>query len=409
MNWVSLLFGTAFCLAMEAFFSGGELALVSADKLRLTHRAARKDRRAGMALMLARRPEWFFSATLLGQNLFIVANSILVTFFIFDRYGMDYEFFGLLLTPLVLVFGEVVPKSLSQQWADRLAPIVSPFILLFSYLFFPVVWPLSRLTLLLMGGVRGSLLAGHEVTRESLELLVRESDISRDLSPVFKRSLLKILAFARRKTHEVMTPLVEVFSLRDTTTVEEAVTLCSDEGYSSIPVFQKRAYNIVGIVNFRHLLLEKDLNRPVGQLMDPPLYASHQMGVRDLFLLLREQRKNFAVVVDEYGGTVGVVTLEDILEEVVGEIHDEYDEEKVTWSKVNSNQYLFEGRVTIDEINEKLHWALPKENYGTLAGFLCARFGRIPQSGEVLHYGGLTFLIKTASPRSIGEVLVELG
>ena len=173
MTWTLLISLTTVCLVLEAFFSGAELAIVSADKLKLAHRAAQGNRGAKVAVVLAKRPEWFFSTTLLGQNLFIVANSILITFFIFGNFGMKYEFLGLLLSPFVLIFGEAVPKSLAQQWADRLAPIVSPFVMIFSYLFYPIVWPLSKLTLLLMGGVRGSLLSGHEVTRESLEILLR--------------------------------------------------------------------------------------------------------------------------------------------------------------------------------------------------------------------------------------------
>lgn len=408
MTWPFLILWTTVCLALEAFFSGSELALVSADKLKLTHRAARGDSGARMAMALAQKPDWFFSTTLLGQNLFIVANSILITFFLFDRYGMEYELLGLFLSPLVLIFGEAVPKALAQQWADRVAPITAPFLWVFSYLFFPVVWPLSKLTLLLLGGVRGSLMEGHEVTRESLEILVRESEISRELSPVFKRSLMKTLVFARKKVNEIMTPLNEVFSLRESTIVEEAIETCSVEGYSSVPVFQKRAHNIVGIVTFSHLLLEKNLKRPVSELMEPPFYVSDQMGVRDLFLLLKERQRNFVTVVDEYGATVGIVTLEDIIEEIVGEIEDEYDEERVKWTMAGPNQYLFSGRVSIDEINEKLRWGLPKERYATIGGFLSAQLGRIPQQGEVLHYGNLTFLVKNATARSVEEILVEI-
>lgn len=407
MSWTALILWTILLLALEAFFSGSELALVSADKLKLTHKAARGDRGAKVAVSLAGRPEWFFSTTLLGQNLFIVGNSILVTFFIYDRYGMEYEFYGLLLSPLILIFGEVVPKSLFQQWADRIVTVVSPIILLFSYLFLPVVWPLSKLTLLLMGGVRGSLLEGHQVTRESLELLLRESEIPRELSSVLKKSLLKILVFAQKYAFEVMTPLIKVFCLRDNTSVEDAISLCQEEGYSSVPIFQKRTYNIVGVVNFYKLLLTRDLEAPISDLMEPPFYVSNQMGVKDLFLLLRGHKKDFAVVVDEYGGAAGIITLEDILEEIVGEIQDEFDEVKVRWKMVGPAQYLFDGRVSIDEINEKLRWGIPKNGSETLAGFLLTQFGTIPGTGEVLRYGSLTFLIKTATPRSIDEVLVE--
>lgn len=408
MTWTSLIGCTVLFLFLEAFFSGSELALVTADKLKLTHRAARGNRGAKIAIWLARRPAWLFSATLLGQNLFIVGNSILITFFIFNHYGPEYEFYGILLSPLVLIFGEAVPKSLCQQYADRLVGYVAPVILVFSYLLFPIVWPFSKLTLLLLGGVQGSLLEGHDVTRESLEILFKESEIPRGISPVFKKSLLKILAFARKFAFEIMTPLIHVFCVRDTTTVGEAIFLCQEEGYSSIPVFHKRTYNIVGVVNYFDMLLAKDLQAPVSEMMEEPFFVPNVMGVKDLFLHLRDEKKSFSIVVDEYGGAVGIVTLEDILEEIVGEIEDEFDEQKVSWKMVGPAQYLFDGRVPVDEINEKLRWGLPKESGGeTLAGFLLARFGRIPKTGDVLHYGSLTFLIKAATPRSIEEILVE--
>lgn len=407
MIWSKLLLWTFLCLCLEAFFSGSELAIVSADKMKLANRAARGHFGAKMALNLSKRPEWFFSTTLLGQNFFIVANSILVTFFIYDHFGNRYEFFGLLLSPVILIFGEAVPKSLFQQWADHLAPIVAPLVVVFSYLFIPVVWPLSRLTLLLMGGVKGSLMTGHEVTSESLEFLLKESEAPRELAPVFKRSLLKTLGFAKRETHEVMTPLIEVFSLRETTPVEEAIIMCREEAYSSVPVFQKRAYNIVGVVTFLDLLFSRNHEAPLSTLMSAPLYVPPQMPVKELFLLFRDSKKNFAVVVDEFGGASGIVTLEDIMEEVVGEIEDEYDEAHVKWRQMGKNQYLFAGRTTINEINDKFRWGLPKGSYETLSGLLMAHFGHFPKSGDVLHLGHLTFLVKTATSRSIDEVIVE--
>lgn len=408
MTWTALIFWTAICLALEGFFAGSELALVSADKLKLAHRAAKGHQGAKIALSLARRPAWLFSTTLLGQNLFIVANSTLITFFIFDRFGMDYEFFGLALSPLVLIFGEAVPKSLFQQWADRLTPIVAPVVYGFSFVCWPIVFPLSRLTLWLLGGVQGSLMYGHEVTRDSLEFLLKESEAPRELSPVFKKSLLKILTFAKKETHEIMTPLIEVFSLRDSTSVGAAVEICREEGYSSFPVFQKRAYNIIGVLNFQSLLFAKDDRAPVTSLMESPVYVPPQMGVKELFRIFQDRKTKFAVVVDEFGGAVGIVTLEDIVEAVLGQIQDEYDEESLHGKQVGPSQYLFEGRIPVDEINERFRWSLPKGNYETLAGFLLTQFKKFPQTGDVFHFGNLTFLIKTATDRSIDEVLVEI-
>ncbi len=408
MTWSSLIGWTALFLALEAFFSGSELALVSADKLKLSHRAAQGSRGAKIALALAQRPEWFFSTTLLGQGLFIVANSVLVTFFIFNEFGVQYEFFGLLLSPLILIFGEAVPKSLFQQWADRLTPIVSPAVFLFSILFFPIVWPLSKLTLLLMGGVKGSLMTGHEVSRESLELLLRESEAPRELAPVFKKSLLKTLLFTKKAVHEIMTPLIEVFSLSETSDIGEAIAVLREEGYSYVPIFRRRAYNIVGVVKFFDLLFAKDLKAPLDSLMKEPFYVPLEMSVTDLFLAFRDQQWDFAVVMDEYGGAAGIVTLEDILEEVVGEIDDEYDEERVSWKPVGRSQFLVEGRMTIDAVNERLRLGLPKGHYETIAGFVLSQLGHFPKSGEAIHFSNLTIMVKTATPRSVDEVLVEI-
>ncbi|MBI2083428.1 MAG: HlyC/CorC family transporter [Deltaproteobacteria bacterium] len=399
---------SALCLVLEAIFSGAELALVSCDKLRLTHRSARGERGAKIALWLARRPEWFFSTTLLGQNLFIVGNSVLVTFFIFKHFGYEYEFLGLGLAPLILIFGEAVPKSIFQQRADKLATLVSPFILVFSYLLYPIVWALSKLTMLLLGGVKGTLLAGHQVTSESLELLLKDAEISEALSPDLKKTMMRTLSFPKRKVHEIMTPLVDLFSLRDTMSVKESLHLASGENRSLIPIFQRRAHNVVGVVSVYDLLLARKLTVPVSELMQLPLYVSELTSVRDLFLLLRKERNNFAVVVDEFGGAVGVVTTEDILEKVVGEIRDEYDHGKKNWNKVSPYRYVFRGRTRLDEINETFFWGLPKNRCETLAGFMIDQFGRIPQKGDILHYGQLTFMVKEATPRSVDEIIIEI-
>ncbi|MBI2066969.1 MAG: HlyC/CorC family transporter [Deltaproteobacteria bacterium] len=405
---IQLCFWSVFCLFFEAVFSGTEMALVACDKLKLSHRAGRGDRRARIALTLAKKPEWFFSTTLLGQNLFIVGNSILVTFFIFRHFGMEYEWVGLLLAPIVLIFGEAVPKSVFQRGADRLGPWFSPFILFFSYLFSPIVWLLSRLTLLLMGGVRGTLLGGHPVTPESLELLVKSSEVPLNLPVHFHKTILRILSFPKRKVYEVMTPLAEVFSLWDSLTIKEAIVQTSEGGYSHIPVFNKKAHNIVGIVGTFDLLMAKKLTASVESLMQPPLYVANLMGIRDLFYLFRERRSNMAVVVDEYGGAVGIVTFEDLIEEILGAIDDEYDQAEKQWTAVSEGNYLVKGRMTLDEVNETFSWALPKGHYETLAGFLLNRFGRFPGVGETLKFGPLVFTVQKGTSRLLDEVMVQV-
>ena len=411
MHWLTLIFWTTLCLVFEAFFSGSELAMVSADKLKLTHLASRGHRGARMALAMARHPEWLFSTTLLGQNLFIVANSVYLTFFIYEHFGHEYEFFGILLSPFILIFGEAVPKTIFQQHANRLVPIIAPVVTIFSYVTSPIVWPLSKLTMLLMGGVKGSLMTGHKVTRESLEVILQDADIHRDLPILFKERLLKILKFTQKRTREIMTPLIEVFSLRESSSVGEAALQIKEEGYSIVPVFHRRAYNLVGLVTFYDLLLCEDKSKSISAIMQDPLYVPESMGLKDLFFLFQERRKKFAVVVDEYGVAVGVVTLEDLFEEIVGEIQDEFDaefgEKEKSWKVLKPNQYLVEARTSLDKLNEYFHWDLPKNNYETLSVFLTAQLGHIPQNEDTLIYGGLKFTVTRSTLKTVEEVVVE--
>ncbi len=407
ITWWSLILGTILFLLLEGFFAGAEMALVSADKIRLKHEAHKGSKGAKIALHLTKHPEWLFSATLLGQNLFIVANSTMLTFFIFDRWGVEYELFGLILCPVVLIFGEAVPKGLFQQSADRLAPIVSPIVLIFSYVFYPVVWLLSNFTKLLMGGMANLEEDGDRVTRESLEMILRETEVSRDLPLIFKGNFLKIFSFVKKEAREVMTPLIEVVSLRDTATVAEAIEICSQEGYSWIPIFHDRAYNIIGVVHFRDLLFEEQRQKTVASLMLEPLYVPPTMGVKDLYMFFQSRNRQFAVVIDEFGSSSGIVTTEDVAEAVLGPIQDEYDDERSEWRLIANRHYVMQGRVTIEEINDKLKWGLPKGTYETIAGLLLQRFKRYPQVGESIEVDDLTITVRAATARSIDEVLVD--
>ncbi len=328
MSWSLLIFLTCVCLLLEAFFSGSELALVAADKSKLSLKARQGDRGAQRALSLMERPEVFFSTTLLGQSLFIVANSMMLSFFILDHFGRAYEIWGLLLSPLILIFGEAVPKGYFQQNADRLAPQVAFWMRLVSYIFIPIVWPLSQLTKFLLGETRGESGRREFVTTESVENLFKDTEIFKDILPVFRKSLPRIFGLSRSSVMQVMTPLADVFSLPAILKVEEATLLCHEEQYSAVPVYQGRKERIVGILHVEDLLLSASAESIVSDLMEAPVYVPSGWTVKEVFLFLKAKGRDFATVMDLEGRAVGIVTLEDLIEEVVGEIEDEYDAEK---------------------------------------------------------------------------------
>jgi putative hemolysin len=408
MSPTFFIIATLICLILEGFFSGAELSLVSADKHRLNQQAALGSRKAKMANRFISNPPLLFSVTLFGQNFFIVANTVLATLFIIQNWGVEYELWALLLSPLILIFGEVGPKSYFQQHADRWAALLSPFLLGFYFLTYPIIVLLSRLTHLMLGGVKSRGIIEPAVTREGLELILEDKAEAASIGPEVKETIRKVFDLDEMRVYEIMTPLVETDGLRHTTRIGEAYEIFHENGFSRMPVFKDRVTNMIGVINIFDVLHSENKDAMVTEIMKSPHYVSELMNVDDLFQLLKEKNRNMALVVDEYGGAVGIVTMEDILEEIVGEIEDEFDEAHQSWGKKGQDQYVLDARVTIDEINDYFKWALPQEEYETLAGLVLDQLGHIPEVGESFEYKNFTFIIKEATAKSVEEVIVKI-
>ena len=407
MTWLLFIGITILCLALEGFFSGSELSLVAADKQILRQKAASGHTGAKIAEKFIANPPLFFSVTLFGQNLFIVANTVLATFFIIDRWGQEYEFLALLLSPLILIFGEVVPKSFFQQHADWIVAKISPVLLGAYYVFYPVVIVLSRLTQFMLGGVKNTGIVMPAITKESLELILEEKEDKADIEPEVKDTIRKVFDITKTRVYEIMTPLVEADCVRNTTTIRDACHIFLESGFSRAPVFKNRVTNMIGILSIFDVMHAETLDETVESIMKTPLYVTNLMKVDQLFQFLKGKKENMALVVDEYGGTIGLVTIEDILEEIVGEIEDEYDKIHPLWYTKDGKRYVLDARTPIDEINEKLRWDLPQEEYETLAGFVIDQVGRLPVVGDEFYYQNLLFTINKVTSRSVEEAVVE--
>ena len=215
----------------------------------------------------------------------------------------------------------------------------------------------------------------------------------------------RVFRFSETKVSEVMIPLVDVRALKEDLTVKEALKIASKYPFSRYPVFRDRIDNIIGLVESRDLISSpatkklKDLTRKVT-------FVPETMPVDELLERMQREGFQFAVVVDEYGGCVGIITREDILEEIIGEIEDEHEQKKPMFKKLATGRWLINARMEIDQINETFGWNLPKNGYETLAGFLLDKFQRIPKTGEILRWQDFTFLVKKATARSIIEVVV---
>ncbi|MBI4126644.1 MAG: HlyC/CorC family transporter [Deltaproteobacteria bacterium] len=394
------------CVLFEGFFSGSEMAIVNADKFRLATSTVKGSRWALTVLHLVKRPSRFFSTTLLGTNVATVTGSVVTTLFIIDRFGPEKTLYAMLFWPVTLIFGELVPKSLCQYYANRLVAIVAPVVLVLSFLFYPVVWILSKCTDFLLSGLQRRFGREPLLTRDELELILR-MDEGGDVKPFERRIVSRILGLSEKRVEQIKTPLVDMVALPVGASREEAVRLMEEQGFSRIPVYERRVFNIVGVLNGVDLLMG-DAEKSVRDLMRPATFVPGQMRLDRLLADMRKRNVQLAVVVDEYGAATGVVSLEDVLEEVVGEIRDEHDVTPNLYERLGPKHYRIKGRMEILKVNEELHLGLPTGAYDTVSGFVLSLSKRIPAVGEIFRIKGLTITILKATDRVIEEVEIEV-
>jgi len=395
-------------LLLEAFFSGSEIALISANRHRLQERAEQGHRGAALALKLLNTPERLVASTLLGSNLAEISNTILVTAFLIEAMGQAGEMLAvLLLPPLILILAEITPKSIGRQFADPLAQRLAPILWALSWIIYPITFifaGLSRAVLFLTGSRHPSQMPF--ISREDLHLVVRKSGPEVDLETPERRIIHRILHFSLHAVKEVMVPLVRVVAVPDTLTVAQAREEFRTSRFSRLPVYHRRIDNLIGVLHAFDLLGEEAMERSVRAYMRPLKYVPELKKIDRLLAEMQRQAVHLAAVVDEYGGVVGIVTIEDLLEEIVGEIADEFDQEVTPYKKLGEGHYLISARMEIEALNETLQLDLPPGDYETLAGFLISQLGDLPRAGEQINYRNLRFIVRQAESRTLKEVEV---
>ena len=393
-------------LLLEAFFSASEISLISANRRRLRQWAEQRVRGAAQALKLLERPERLVATTLLGSNLSEITNTILVTAFLLETMGPGGEIVAMLLMPpLILILAEIIPKSIGRQHPNRLARRLGPILLVVSWVLYPLTFffaGLSRSVLWLTGARHTSQLPF--ISREDLHLVVKKSGPEVDLETPERRIIHRILQFSLRTVKEVMVPLIRVAAIPDTLTVGQALEEFRTTRFSRLPVYHRRIDNLIGVLHDFDLLGEAGPDRPIRAFMRPVTYVPELKKIDRLLSEMQRQGIHLAAVVDEYGGAVGIVTIEDLLEEIVGEISDEFDQEVAPFKKLGEDHYLISAKTEIKALNETLHLDLPTGDYETLAGFLISELGDLPRAGEHLQYRNLKFTVRQAEARAVKEV-----
>ncbi len=401
----------AFCLICEGFFSGSEIGVVSADRMKLRHQAAKGSEGAKLALKMLKKPEWLLSTTLVGTNIMVVTNTTMATALMIELFGPGASWLAVVLVaPLIWVFGEIVPKSIFQQRADQLTPRVIFALKFFSYLFWPILVIFSFLTRLL------SRLAGDKskntpfTLREQIKTMVQMSAAEGDIEPIEQDMIRRLFNFGETDAHQVMTPLIDVVSVERSVTCRQARRVAIERSHARIPVYQDRVDKVVGVLDALELLGVPG-DEPIEPFIKQVSYVPAGKIIHDLLVDMRRNREQLAVVVDEFGGAEGIVSIEDILEQVVEDIQDEYDAaepEPPFMRRQEDGSLLANARVDLEDLAEELGVELPKGRYSSLAGFMLEKAGEVLAVDNSIDYKGLCFTVTRGSARSINEVKIEI-
>ena len=407
-----VLIGIA-AVVTHAFFAGAEIALGTASRPRLRQRAQAGSSGAKVAESLLGKPQVLLSTTLIGTNLATVVAAVAVAIYLEDRGWSPLWAAAFVIGPMLVV--SQVMRTLLQAQADRVAGPIAPLVSLCSWLMRPLV--------LVVSGFAGAMtrLAGTDrkkafVTRDELAMLIetepQEGD-KPDITADEREMIANVFELSDYTVSDLMVPLSEVTALPEDTALMEAALEVHDKQHSRMPVYRSRLDDIVGIVHLFDILQagqggapgQPAVQKTVGEIARPAVYVPESMKAIDLLVALQAEGNHIAVVVDEYGGAVGIVTFEDLLETIVGEIEDEYDDEPSPIRGERPGVWRIEARTPVERINQELDVGLPEsDEYETIAGLLIEHLRHIPERGATVTLGNVAVEVVAATDRAIEVV-----
>ena len=407
----------AVLLGLKGFYSGFEIALVNSDKIKLLHRAKHGDKGAQLVLRLYETPETLLSTTLVGTNLATITLTTMGTLMMIDIFGGNGDFIAILIfTPLLLIFGEIVPKSVMQQKSDVITTIIIYPLKWSSVLFSPITFVFSRLARLfarLLGG--GDAQSVLSIDREQIRAMVRMAARAESARAFDRGRIMRVLRFADTNVAQVMVPAAEMEAVAIEASTADAIALERRTGYRRLPIFDGNVSKIVGIFTATpwQMMDPEFTTRPVVENLRQPLFINPYQSIDEVLPMLWKDGMEIGIVVDEFGSAIGLLTVEDIIEEVVGEgdFNDDFIRDRVrrrhSYEMLADNVVLMDASMSLSEANEVLGVDLPTGDYHTVGGLVLARFRHIPEIGEVVIEAGYRFAVAEATVRGIEKLRVE--
>lgn len=400
-------------LALSAFFSSNETALMSVNRIRLRSLADEGNKRAAMALdILENQTPKLLSAILIGNNIVNISASSLATTLAYSFGGYMVSIVTLILTVLILIFGEITPKNYATINSEKITLRYIPVFKFLMTIMTPVIFIITLFSRGVMRLMRVDPdAANNAMTEEELRTIVDVSHEDGVIESDEKEMIYNVFDLGDATAKDIMVPRVHVTFADVASTYDELIDIFREDKFTRLPVYKDSQNNIVGIINMKDLLLyDKDTEFVIDNFLRKPHFTYERKSISDLLVEMKDSTFNIAIVLDEYGDMAGLITLEDILEEIVGEIHDEYDEkEDELVQKISDREYIIEGSMHLDDVNDHLHTELDSEDYDSLGGFIIEHLDRLPVAGdEVITDEGIRLIVEKLDKNRIEQVHVYL-
>ena len=390
-------------LILSSFFSGSETIFLSTSKIKLEIIFKKRKRGSSLVKNFINNPETFIITTLLGNNITIITYSSILAIFLEKHFS---ETSGILISSLIaLVFAEVIPKAIGWEFSNSLIFKIAPFVRFFQILFSPLIWLLHKISSFIINIFK---IKNNDnvymLTKKDMQSFIQESEEAGLVEKNESEIITNLFQLRETLLKETMVPRTEIIAIKKNVSIEIALKNFQISGFSRLPVYDENIDNIIGVIFAKDLFnLPQTIEEIIHDIKKVP-------ETKSAFSLLQEFRKSknsIAVVLDEYGGTAGLVTFEDLVEELFGEIYDEYDlDHEHLFKKLDSSTILIHARAEIDELNSKFNFNIPEGDYTTLAGFIIDRLGKIPKKSEKIELDTCTIIITNANIKRVLEVKI---
>lgn len=399
-------------LGLSAFFSSAETAMMAVNKIRVRNLADAGLSSAKILVKILDNQPKMLSAILIGNNIVNISASSLTTILVTEMLGNAYVGAGTgALTLLVLLFGEITPKTTATLYSESMALKFAKPIYLIMQVLTPVIFIVDKLSL-------GILLLLHidpnkkqeAITEEELRTIVEVSHEEGVIESDEKKMIYNVFDFGDSVARDIMVPRIDMTFIDVDSTFEEVLEIFREEKYTRYPVFEETTDNVIGIVNIKDLILqESDKAFCLRDHLREPLYTYEFKKTTELMMELRKTLNNIAIVLDEYGATAGLITMEDMLEEIVGEIRDEYDEdEEDLVKKLNATEFAVDAAMKLDDLNDQIGLSLESEDYDSIGGFVIGLLDHLPEEGEEVIYENLRLVVEKVERNRIETIHIYI-